>query len=298
MMMTRHVCALTILIAIWSGADATVIARQTPMPPLHVEVSGAGDPIVLLHGFGASTYTWRDIAPSLAQTHRVYALDLKGFGQSPKPKDGRYAAADQAALVVQFLADRQLKSVTLVGHSFGGGIALAAALELERTKPGVLKSLILISAAAYRQPLPGYVKVLRMPLIGPLLQRVVPATTQVRTVLRLAYYNDDLIPDAAVETYAAALKSDGGRSAARETARTIVPKEVDDISTRYSFIQTPALLIWGRHDEIIPLAMGERLKQAFQNARLVVIENAGHQVQEETPEPVRQAINGFLTAKK
>jgi len=296
-MISWRIGSVVILIA----AIATVapaLARQSPMPPLHVEVSGAGDPVVLLHGFGASTFTWRDIAPSLAATHRVYAIDLKGFGQSPKPDDGHYTATDQAALVLQFIADRQLKSVTLVGHSFGGGIALAVALELERSKPGVLKSLVLISAAAYRQPLPGFVKVLRAPLIGPLLQRVVPAKTQVKTVLRLSYYDDDLIPEAAVEAYAAALTSPGGRGAMRETARTIVPKEVDDVSTRYAFIQAPTLLIWGRHDAIIPLAIGERLRQAMQHARLVVIEKAGHQVQEEAPEPVRQAIKGFLAAGK
>ena len=84
----------------------------------------------------------------------------------------------------------------------------------------------------------------------------------------------------------------------RETAKSVVPEDVDDVSTRYSFIQAPALLIWGRHDAIIPLAIGERLKQAMQNARLLVIDKAGHQVHEEAPEPVKQAIQAFLAARK
>ncbi|MBE3110073.1 MAG: alpha/beta fold hydrolase, partial [Acidobacteria bacterium] len=91
---------------------------------LFVEEKGEGKPVLLIHGFGASTFTWRGVAPELAQDNHVIAVDLKGFGQSDKPLDERYAASDQAALLAQLIEARDLRDLTLVGHSYGGGIAL------------------------------------------------------------------------------------------------------------------------------------------------------------------------------
>ena len=96
---------------------------------LHYKETGRGDPILLLHGLGASSYAWRYVTPELAKNHRVIALDLKGFGLSDKPKDDKYSLFDQAELVDQFIQKHKLRRLTLVGHSFGGGIALALAIK-------------------------------------------------------------------------------------------------------------------------------------------------------------------------
>jgi pimeloyl-ACP methyl ester carboxylesterase len=265
--------------------------------PLHCETFGAGPPVVCLHGFGASSYTWREIRDSLAASRTVYTLDLKGFGDSPKPRDGRYTVHDQAALVIECIDHLQLTGLTLVGHSFGGGVALVTALELLRSRPGALASLVLLDAASYRQPIPAFIRVLQVPVIGPLLQHLAPARMQVRTVLRLAYFHDELIPDASVEAYAAPLRAQGGPEALRETARQIIPADIDAICARYPTIGVPTLIIWGAHDEIVPLEFGERLRRAIPHSKLVVVENAGHMPHEETPEPVRRAIEEFLTAR-
>ena len=68
---------------------------------LHVDICGHGPPILLIHGFGASSFTWSKIVSSLATNHRVITLDLKGFGRSKKPRDGRYTLRDQAAAVMK-----------------------------------------------------------------------------------------------------------------------------------------------------------------------------------------------------
>ena len=96
---------------------------------LYYEEQGKGPPVLLLHGFGASTFTWRHVAPDLAETHRVIAVDLKGFGQSDKPFDERYSVSDQAELLAQLIEDKDLRDLTIVGHSFGGGVALRLALD-------------------------------------------------------------------------------------------------------------------------------------------------------------------------
>src|SRR6185295_12299080 len=102
--------------------------------PLHCETFGAGPPIVCLHGFGLSSYTWREMRGTLTAAHTMHAFDLKGFGKSPKPRDGRYAVSDQTAAVIGCIDALQLSDIVLVGHSLGGGVALVTALELMRTR--------------------------------------------------------------------------------------------------------------------------------------------------------------------
>src|SRR5947209_6861331 len=69
---------------------------------LHYETYGSGPPILLVHGFGASTYSWRNLISPLSVDHKLILVDLKGFGKSPKPIDDSYRAEDQADLVFQF----------------------------------------------------------------------------------------------------------------------------------------------------------------------------------------------------
>jgi pimeloyl-ACP methyl ester carboxylesterase len=265
--------------------------------PLSIALSfqkyGSGSPIICLHGFGASTYSWRELVPALSKNHEVYLLDLKGFGRSPKPRDGHYSIYDQSKLVLQFIAEHGLTDLTIVGHSFGGGVTLATALELEHSRPGTLRALVLIDAAAYEQSFPGFIRVLRLPLLGPLAQRIVPIGAQVRMVLRKAYFNDGLIPDASVREYAAALHEPGGKDAVRETARQLVPADVDSFSARYSSIRVPTLIIWGGHDEIVPLSVGERLHAAIAGSKFVLVPDAGHIPHEETPDVVRPVVEAF-----
>jgi pimeloyl-ACP methyl ester carboxylesterase len=88
------------------------------------------------------------VAPELAKSHRVIAVDLKGFGQSDKPFDGRYSVFDQAELLAQLIEDKDLRNLTLVGHSFGGGIALLLALEANQRLAGRISRLVLLDTIA------------------------------------------------------------------------------------------------------------------------------------------------------
>jgi pimeloyl-ACP methyl ester carboxylesterase len=264
------------------------------MTRLHVEKTGTGPPLVAIHGFGASLYTWHAIRQTLEATHTVHAFDLKGHGLSPKPDDGKYSVHDQAALIADYIKDQGLSNVTLVGHSFGGGVSLALALDLIQHAPGTLGSLVVIDGAAYNQPLPGFIRALRLPILGALSQYLLPISWQVRIVLRLAFFHDERITDDAVAAYGAALRMPGGRRALRETARQILPADIEALAAQYPTIHVPALIIWGREDQIVPLWVGERLSAALPNARLVVFDQVGHVPHEETPDPVRLELEAFL----
>lgn len=268
-----------------------------PTERLDAESVGTGPPLLLLHGFGASRYTWRHLAAPLARHHRVILVDLRGFGRSPKPLDARYTVHDQAALVTRLIVEEDLRGLTLVGHSFGGAVALATALTLREQGPDRLAGLILIGVPAYRQATPGFIRVLQTPLVGPLALWLLPARFQARRILALAYREGAPIPEDAVTAYAEALAIPAGRHAVVRTARQLPPPDVDEAAARYPTLDVPTLLLWGRHDRIVPVAVGERLQRALPRAELVVLEGSGHVPQEEEPGRVLEAIEAFLARR-
>jgi pimeloyl-ACP methyl ester carboxylesterase len=262
---------------------------------LHYEEHGAGEPMVFLHGFGASTYAWRYVVQPLATTTHIILLDLKGFGRSPKPRDEKYSVYDQAHLVRQFIYEHNLRNVTLVGHSFGGGVALVTALYLSETAPERLKRLILIDSISYPQPMPSFIRILATPVVGALVTSFVPIKSQVRHVLELAYYDTRQISEEAVATYAEPLRMAGTRYAMRETARQIIPPDFAELAQKYRQISVPTLILWGREDTIVPLAHGERLHHAIPNSRLIILDHCGHIPHEETPEAALHAVQAFIS---
>lgn len=278
------------------GAGDLTALRGPQVSPeqLHHEVTGSGDPILFVHGFGTTTYTWRHLVERLARDRTVVLIDLKGFGRSPKPMDGGYRLADQARLVRGFIRENDLRNLTLVGHSMGGGIALLVALDLLEDDDEYLESLVLIGSIAHPQPLPWFVQLLRTPVLRDLALSIVPAETQVRMILNLAYRDAGKITDDAVKVYAAALKTRGGRHALLRTAEGLIPPNLDELIPRYRTINVPTLLIWGRDDKIVPLDVGERLHRDIPNSRLVVLDETGHFPHEERPEETLTILGDFL----
>ena len=261
---------------------------------LFVEEKGNGSPLLLIHGFGASTFTWRQIAPGLARRHRVIAVDLKGFGQSDKPFDEQYSVFDQAELLKQLIVDKDLRDLTLVGHSFGGGVALVLALDEDPRLKGRISKLVLLDTIAYPQDIPVAFKMLDMPLVSHLGVRMLPPAVQARLALRIAYLDNSKIDEEEVETYAAPLRTAAGKHAIIHSARQIVPEDLEEVSKRFGSIKMPTLIVWCDYDRIVPLDVGLKLRRTLPNARLEIIEGCGHMPQEEQPEATLSLIEGFL----
>jgi pimeloyl-ACP methyl ester carboxylesterase len=263
---------------------------------LHREERGSGEPILFIHGLGASLFSWRHLVPALGENARLILLDLKGFGKSPKPADGEYSIYDQARLVHNFIVEGNLTNLTLVGHSYGGGVALVTSLSLLAETPPRLRRLVLIDSVGYKQPLPFFVKLLRTPLLGRSVVAAVPRKLQVLSILKLAYHDDAKITPAAVEAYAQPLDSPGGRQALRETAKSMIPPDMDVLTRQYGRITVPTFILWGKQDRIVPLSVGMRLKQDIPNSTLRVIEQCGHIPHEEQPEKALAEIQAFLAS--
>jgi pimeloyl-ACP methyl ester carboxylesterase len=261
---------------------------------LYYYEEGKGPPLLLIHGFGASTYTWRHVAPELAKSYRVIAVDLKGFGQSDKPFDGRYSVYDQAELLAQLIEDKDLRDLTLVGHSFGGGVALLLALEANQRLDGRITRLVLLDSIAYPQNIPVFFRLLDVPLVSQLGVRMVPPSVQTRVALQIAYFDDSKIDPEEIELYAAPLKTAAGKHAIIHSARQIVPEDIESLSERYKTIELPTLILWCDHDRIVPLEVGIKLRRTLPNSTLRLIEDCGHMPQEEQPASTLALIKGFI----
>ena len=141
---------------------------------LHSQTLGHGTPVILIHGFAANSYSWRNLTPALSEHHDLHVIDLKGFGKSPKPDDGAYSVYDQARLLIDYIQQRHLKHVCLVGHSFGGGVALVTTLYMQKSNPNVIRRLVLIDSIAYKQDAPLFISLMATPVLGDLLVHILP----------------------------------------------------------------------------------------------------------------------------
>ena len=275
------------------GAFVNVGTRQAPLR-LWVEEQGQGEPILMLHGLGSSTYTWRYLAPALARTHRVISVDLKGSGRSDKPFDDRYGVLDHVALLKTLIDRKGLTGLALAGHSMGGGVALALSLDLNQTRPATLRQLVLIDSIAYRQQLPLFIKLLQMPLLAQVgIYAVLPEIEAYKGLLA-TYYDPSKITFEAVRAYALPLYEPGGRYAFLKTAEEIIPPKLQALIARYPTIHQPTLLIWCAEDTVVPPWVGRRLARDLPSAHLSILRGCGHAPQEELPGRTLSLMRAFL----
>jgi pimeloyl-ACP methyl ester carboxylesterase len=256
---------------------------------VHYQEKGTGAPLVLLHGFSSSTYTWKDVFEPLAKSYRVIAVDLKGFGFSGKP-DGDYSRRAQAILVAHLLDHLKIEKVWLAGNSMGGDVSLNLAVQ----NPQRVAGLILIdsggvSVSGANSLTPGYV---RIPFVGPVLIALALTSDRlVRLGLEKSFYDDAKITDERVASYYRPLKTRGGQLAA---LRARIQAGEFPIEPDLNKIIVPTLIVWGAEDELIPLEAGRKMNSLIKGSKLVILERCGHVPQEELPERVFDEMTKFI----
>lgn len=266
---------------------------------LYYEVHGQerGDPLLCIHGFGASLYSWREFVKAgspLTARYKIITIDLKGCGKSPKPDDNRYSPLDQADLIYKLIFELDLQNLTLIGNSYGGGLSLLLTeMLMERGELSRLKALIPIDSAAYKEYVPLFIKLMSVPVIN-LFAYLVPSRWAAKLVLRASYYNPHKITPEQITAYATPLSDPGARHALLETGKQIIPPNFEEIVAKYKTIKTPTLIIWGRQDGLLPLESGERLHRDIQTSTLTVFDQCGHVPQEERPEITISEVATFL----
>ncbi|HYG59647.1 MAG TPA: alpha/beta hydrolase [Symbiobacteriaceae bacterium] len=257
---------------------------------LHYVEAGRGEPLLLIHGFMAWSYTWsRNVAP-LAQHARVLALDLRGYGLSAKNRRLGHSLCDQAEVVRAFMDAVDISRAVVCGHSMGGEVALRLALKY----PERVKALVLVASTSYIAPRnrPFQRLVLRTPLVGPAaLRATVLNRTYVEKSLKFCYHAPEQFTPADVEAYYLPARTPG---AAAAFARTVLDLDFSKLSDRWEQVAQPSLLVWGAEDPLVPLPMGERLARALPGSRLVVFERCGHLPHAEHAEAFNREVREFL----
>lgn len=276
------------------GARIVVsVPGQNPVS-LYFEERGSGQTVLLLHGLGESSFTWHDVMPALAARYRVIALDLMGFGRSDKPQDAAYSADAQAALVARFILDKNLDDIALVGHSFGGTVALRTALAEGIRGTGRIRRIAVIGSPALPRSTARYLDLVKTPVIPDTLASALSPEALARLLLREAS-GGSVTSDENIEGYAAPYRDPAAMQAFFATARTIVMEtDADAIAKRYKALEQPVLVVWCRKDPIVPLSAGRKLAAALPRARLSIIEGCHHLPQHERPKQLLKTLNAFI----
>ena len=231
-----------------AGESATPLATRfmtVDGVELRVLVDGpaTAPPVVLLHGFGSSLETWRNVIPRLLPAHRVVAIDLKGFGLSARPP-GDYSPEAEARLVAGVLDQLGLPKAAVVAHSWGSSVALALAI----AAPERVTRLALYGAWIYDEQLPPFFRWAKAGGIGEALFTLYYKERPDERMAR-AFYDPEQLSEAYVERVTAELDRPGTIAAALAAVRG---QDYLALATHYHTVAQPALLIWGREDRVSP----------------------------------------------
>lgn len=264
---------------------------------VHYKLSGQTEPVLLLlHGFGASVFSWREVMLPLSEGCTVLAFDRPAFGLTERPLRDEwgdrnpYTTEFQVDLTVGMMDTLEADKAVLIGNSAGGTIAMLTALQ----HPDRVQALILVDAAVYTSGgSPALIRpLLRTPQmrhIGPLIARRIRSWGT--DLLRSAWHDPTKITDAVWEGYQKSLQVDHWDQALWElTAASRAPELADQLDR----LSLPVLVITGDDDRIVPTEQSIRLADELPNAKLVVIPNCGHVPQEECPDLFLQAVTSFL----
>ena len=262
---------------------------------VHYKTYGEGEPtFILLHGFGASLFSWREVVEPIAEYGTVIAYDRPAFGLTERPMEWEgespYSQDSQVELVIGLMDALGIEQATLVGNSAGGTVSMLTALKY----PERVTSLILVDPAVYAGGgAPAWIRPLlgtpQFDHLGPLFARQLEA--QGTEFLKTAWHDPSKITPEIFEGYQQPLQVENWDKALWEL--TVSSRE-SGLAERVSEFDLPILVITGDDDRIVPTEQSLRLAEELPNAELAVIPQCGHVSHEECPTEFMQAVTDFL----
>ena len=253
-----------------------------------------GTPVILIHGLGASADIWMYNVEALAKQHKVYALDLVGFGRSDKPGLS-FSPFDYTPFLDEFIKALDIDKVSLVGQSLGGGIALHYTMQF----PKKVEKLVLVDSAGLGKEVIWTLRLMSLPLVGELFSY--PSHRGVEIFFKLAVRNRALVTKDFVDLYYDIFSQPGFQRYFLRILRQIVnirgaPEEIlGAIMNNLQKITQPVLIIWGEKDRVLPLKHGHLAKEKLRNATLEIMEGCGHIPFFERSEEFNIAVLSFLS---
>lgn len=249
---------------------------------------GDGPAVVMVHGTPWSSWTWRRIAPRLAERFTVYVFDLLGYGASEQRDGQDVSLAAQATRLAALLEHWELERPAIVAHDIGGAVALRAHLLHHRP----VRDLALVDVVALRPWGTPFYRLVREhrpvfeqlpPAIHEGVLRAYVGTAQPRPLDRAL--EDELI---------APWRGPDGQAAFYRQIAHGDERDTDEIEPLYGQISAPTTVVWGELDPWLPVARGAELAGRIPGASFHVVKGAGHLVQEDEPQQLFELLAGHL----
>jgi pimeloyl-ACP methyl ester carboxylesterase len=296
----------------WEAVDKPGLIVRVHGYGVHCMLEGQGPAIVLIHGFGGNTFSYRNVIPLLARDHRVIAVDLKGCGYSERDAHTGLSDGDQVAMLKGLLDKLGVERAAFVGHSLGGAVAQRFAA----THPQMVDALVLVGSATGDERWGEYLGRFVPPifLLRPLVSALVGLTTAAsyalqysvlaqdlvgkfshmrflsRRLLRLWTYDATTLTDDVRDGYLGPMRIRGTLASILRAVRETEREPAIDRPR----ITMPVLLLYAAQDRAVPLSAGQQLNELLPQANLVVIDRAAHLLMEERSEECVRVIDGFL----
>ncbi|NTV36373.1 MAG: alpha/beta hydrolase [Anaerolineaceae bacterium] len=296
--MVIPVPALTDTVPAETLADVDSKFKSINGVQIHYKIQGSGEPvIVLLHGFGASTYSWRNVVEPLSKIGTVISYDRPAFGLTQRLMPGEwtgqdpYSSAFQPKLLIRLLDELGFKNAILVGNSAGGTVAVQTAYEF----PDRVTGLVLVDAAIYNGG--GIPSWLRPLLSLPQADRLgILLTRNIREwgndFLLRAWHDPTKITPEIMENYRKPLRVANWDWALWQLTKA-EPIAIP-VKQRLDTLKLPVLVVTGDDDRIVDTKLSLQLAKDIQGSELAVFKDCGHVPQEECPEQFLPVVSQFI----
>jgi len=256
---------------------------------------GDGPVLLLLHGIAGSSRTWIPAMELLQADYTVVAPDFVGHGHSAKPA-GDYSLGNFANWMRDLLVVLDIERATVIGQSFGGGVAMQFAYQF----PDRCERLVLVDAGGLGREVNWILRLVTLPATDYVLPILFPGFAR-RWGDSVAHLADRVglrsVPAMEIWRSYRSLTDDEGRKAFVRTMRSVIDpggQSVSAIDRLYLAERIPTLIVWGQKDRIIPLSHAYQALEAAPHSRLEIMPGVGHFPQSEDPATFVEILKDFL----
>ena len=250
-------------------------------------------PLVLIHGTAASLHTWEPWVAELKATKRIITFDLPAYGLTGPNANHDYSQKAYFDMLDSLLIKLKINRCILGGNSLGGSVSWNYAIE----HPEKIKKLILIDAGGYplnSTSVPIAFKLAQVPILNNLLEKVTPRS-MVEFSIKNVYFDPTKVSNELIDRYYELTLREGNRKAFKERlASSKNTASKNNTSQLIKTIKVPTLVLWGDHDQLIPVASAYKFHEDLPNDTLVILKNLGHVPMEEDPKVSLKSVKEFI----
>jgi pimeloyl-ACP methyl ester carboxylesterase len=270
--------------------DAGLTIKSVNIPDFKIVYAegGAGDTIIMLHGFGGNKDNWPRFAKYFTPNYRVIIPDLPGFGDSSKPQDAKYNIMSQVERLNLFVKELKLTKFNIIGNSMGGSIAGNYAVEY----PDMVKTLALFDSAGVVTPVKSERALLLEKGINPLVAKDEKGYDR---LLEIVFNKPPQLPSV-IKKYLAkqAMKA---APLNEKIYNEISNTDITALESKLNKITAPTLIVWGDKDKVIDVSSVLIFKKKIKNSQSAIIKECGHLPMMEKPQETASIYQNFLKGK-